>query len=302
LDVYNGPIACFSGNSVFKKHNCNAMAQFTLTPEQIRKYHSDGYIIARGLFSQPETDKFYHLATGDDVVSKNSYNMVDRNGKNSKLALWFTPGNDTFGLMSRSESLVKAVDALLDNPTSAVCHFHSKLMQKEPKIGGAWEWHQDYGYWYKNEFLFPEQMISVMVAITDANMENGCLQVIKGSHKMGRVEHGVAGQQNGAAQKYVDLALEKMELVYVELTAGDVLFFHSNLLHRSDANTSERSRWSIISCYNRQSNGAANLASASCITPVVVVNDNAVLTTESTGLAEGLHFLSAETDKSLQEN
>ena len=28
-------------------------------------------------------------------------------------------------------------------------------MQKEPKVGGAWEWHQDYGYWYKNEFLFP---------------------------------------------------------------------------------------------------------------------------------------------------
>ncbi len=35
-----------------------------------------------------------------------------------------------------------------------VCHFHSKLMQKEPRVGGAWEWHQDYGYWYKNEFLF----------------------------------------------------------------------------------------------------------------------------------------------------
>ena len=63
-------------------------------------------------------------------------------------------------------------------------------MQKEPKVGGAWEWHQDYGYWYKNEFLFPDQMISVMVAITKANKENGCLQVIKGSHKLGRIEHG----------------------------------------------------------------------------------------------------------------
>jgi hypothetical protein len=32
-------------------------------------------------------------------------------------------------------------------------------MQKEPRVGGAWEWHQDYGYWYKNGFLYPEDMI-----------------------------------------------------------------------------------------------------------------------------------------------
>ncbi len=43
-----------------------------------------------------------------------------------------------------------------------------KLMEKEPQVGGAWEWHQDYGYWYKNEFLFPDQMISIMIAITAA--------------------------------------------------------------------------------------------------------------------------------------
>ena len=52
-------------------------------------------------------------------------------------------------------------------------------MQKEPKVGGAWEWHQDYGYWYKNQFMFPDELISVMVALTEANKGNGCLQVIK---------------------------------------------------------------------------------------------------------------------------
>lgn len=278
------------------------MAHFNLNQNQIKQYHTNGYIIAPGLFSKPEVDKFYSVATEDDVVSKNSYYMVDKEGKNSKLALWFTPGNDTFGLMSKSESLVKAVDELLENPSSPVCHFHSKLMQKEPKVGGAWEWHQDYGYWYKNEFLFPEQMISVMVAITDANKENGCLQVIKGSHKMGRVEHGTTGQQNGASQKYVDLALDRMELVYVTLNAGDVLFFHSNLLHCSDANISDKSRWSIISCYNRQYNSAANLESPSCITPLVTVDDNAILTAAATGLADGLDFLSADRDKSIDES
>ena len=66
-------------------------------------------------------------------------------------------------------------------------------------------------------------MMSVMIAVTDANVANGCLQVIKGSHKMGRVEHGFSGEQVGASQRYVDLALRTMEHVFVELNAGDAL-------------------------------------------------------------------------------
>jgi len=275
------------------------MTKIILNDFQIRKYNTDGYLIVPAMFSNAEISKLYGVALEDDVISKNTYNMTDKDGKNSRLALWFTPGNDIYGLLTRSERVVNAVDVLLDD-TSAVCHFHSKLMQKEPKVGGAWEWHQDYGYWYKNEFIFPDRMLSVMVAITDANIANGCLQVIKGSHKMGRIEHGLTGGQVGASQKYVDLALGKMELVYVELKAGDTLFFHSNLLHRSEANTSDTSRWSLISCYNRQSNPASNLESPSCITPIETVDDDALLNSAASGLAADGDFLSSETDKSLK--
>ncbi len=146
-------------------------------------------------------------------------------------------------------------------------------------------------------------MMSVMVAITDANEENGCLQVIKGSHKMGRVEHGFAGEQVGASQRYVDLALETMDLVFVEVTAGDVLFFHSNILHRSEANLSDKPRWSMISCYNRQSNIGYNdsASSSSSITPIEVVPNDALLTWAAAGLAEdGADFLEKEADVALK--
>jgi len=146
-------------------------------------------------------------------------------------------------------------------------------------------------------------MMSVMVAITDANIENGCLQVIKGTHKMGRVEHGFAGEQVGASQHYVDLALQTMELIFVELKAGDVLFFHSNLLHRSEANLSDKARWSMISCYNRASNIGHNNAasSSSSITPIDVVPDEALLTWQTTGLVEnGADFLLKEADVALK--
>jgi phytanoyl-CoA hydroxylase len=278
------------------------MKKQSLTSHQIEQYKDDGYLIVKGFLNPDEVSKLYKIAIDDKAMSNNAINVNDSTGKRSKLSLWYKPGDDVYGLLTRSESLVNSVDKLLDGEAK-VCHFHSKLMQKEPKVGGAWEWHQDYGYWYKNEFLFPDQMMSVMVAITEANKANGCLQVIRGSHKMGRVEHGFAGEQVGASQHYVDLALQTMDLIYVELEAGDVLFFHSNILHRSEANLSERPRWSMISCYNRSSNIGYNESSSSSasITPIDLVPDEALLTWNTGGLAEKkAGFLVKEEDVALK--
>lgn len=148
------------------------MSNFKLTTGQIAAYHQDGYIIVKNFLSKEEIEKLYGIVTGDDTMKNHAFDLNDQSGKKTKLALWYTPGNDAYGLLTKSERLVHSVDQLMEE-TTPVCHFHSKLMQKEPRVGGAWEWHQDYGYWYKNEFLFPNQMISVMIAITEANKENG---------------------------------------------------------------------------------------------------------------------------------
>lgn len=276
------------------------MGDFQLTSQQIAGYHRDGYLIVRNFLTQPEVDKLYRIATGDEVLRNHAFDLNDQTGKKTKLTLWYHPGDDTFGLLTRSKRMVDATDRLMDGQSS-VCHFHSKLMVKEPRVGGAWEWHQDYGYWYKNEFLFPDQMLSVMIAITAATKENGCLQVIGGSHKMGRIEHGFAGEQVGAAQHYVDLALSIMPLVYVELQPGDALFFHSNILHRSAANGSDTARWSIISCYNRQANTGYNEPNGSATTPVRVVPDEALLEWAGSGIREETAgFLEKDKDEALK--
>lgn len=272
---------------------------FAFTASQIAAYHRDGYLLIKQFCSKPEVDKLYHTALEDDAMHKNALDLNDQSGKKTKLSLWFTPGNDVFGYLTRSEKMVNGVAALLDSD-APVCHFHSKLMQKEPRVGGAWEWHQDYGYWYKNQFMFPDQLISVMVALTPANKENGCLQVIKGSHKMGRVNHGFAGEQVGADMVMVNNALQSMELVYCELEAGDALFFHPNLLHRSEANLSEHPRWSIISCYSSQSNLAYNESSESWKVPVNKVPDEALLQWDAASLSEA-DFLKKENDPALKE-
>ncbi len=87
---------------------------------------------------------------------------------------------------------------------------------KEPRVGGAWEWHQDYGYWYNNGCLYPD-MASCMIAVDRAYEGNGCLQVLRGSHKLGRIEHGKTGTQTGADPERVELAQQHLEHVYCEM-------------------------------------------------------------------------------------
>ncbi len=275
------------------------MEKFKLTTEQIAAYHKDGYLIIKNFISRDAVDKLYGIATSDDTLQKHAFDLNDQTGKKTKLTLWYTPGNDAYGLLTKSKRIVDAVGDLLEG-NSPVCHFHSKLLQKAPKLGGAWEWHQDYGYWYKNEFLLPGEMMSVMVAITDANKANGCIQVIRSSHKMGRIEHGFAGEQVGASQHYVDLALKSMDLVYVEINAGDALFFHSNLLHRSEANLSEKARWSIISVYNRATNIPYNEPSKSSTVPLESVPDEALMEWKTEGIVDQANFLEKEKDEALK--
>jgi len=273
---------------------------YILSDAEVQAFHKDGYVIVKNFFSKEEIGKLYSIATGDSVVKENAVDLNDQTGRKTKLTLWFTPGEDVYSMLLRSERMVNGAAKLLDSSTP-VCHFHTKLMQKEPKVGGAWEWHQDYGYWYKNQFLFPDQLVSIMIALTEANKANGCLQVIKGSHKLGRVNHGFAGEQVGADMTMVNNALQTMEHLYVEIEPGDALFFHSNLLHRSEANTSDKPRWSLISCYNSLGNHAYNDESVSWREPVKIVPDSALMNASVGGASAEGDFLKKEKDPALKE-
>ena len=270
-----------------------------LSAAQVAEFRADGYLILPAFLSPAQTRKLYCFATEDQAIGKHTYGMKDGNGRESKLALWFNPGNDPFGLLARSESMAGLVNQLLDGD-AAVAHYHSKLMQKEPRVGGAWEWHQDYGYWYRAQFPFPEQLISVMTALSPATRENGCLQVIRGSHKMGRIEHAHDGNQMGADMTYVNQALELMQHVYVELAPGDVLVFHSNLLHRSEGNLSDKPRWSFISAYNRVSNVPKLEKLTACITPLQTVPDDRLMREDAGRICEDAEFLSVEKDVNIR--
>lgn len=249
------------------------MGNIGLTEEQIKEYHEDGYVIARGYYSPEEIARLQETAFNDDSLYDRAWERKDATGTVSKVCLWQETGDDFYSMFSRGRRLVDSCERIIGEPTY---HTSTKIMMKEPFVGGAWEWHQDFGYWHQDNLMLYPKAVSCMIAINQATQENGCLQVLKGSHHLGRLDHKSTGDQKGADMKFVEEAMKYHELVYVELDPGDTLFFHCNLLHKSNQNQSENPRWVMISAYNAISNQAFAENSAKYY-PLDRIDDDAIL-------------------------
>jgi ectoine hydroxylase len=248
------------------------MANGALSGEQIREYRERGFVLARGFFDREEIGLLHRAAKEDRELDRHSFARADGEGGQVRLSLWNHPGDTIYGMFARCESMVRSSERILEGE---VYHYHSKMIMKDAGIGGAWAWHQDYGYWYQNGVLFP-LLTSAFIAVDPATRENGCIQVIDGSHHLGRIDHVLTGDQAGADAARVHEILQRLPLVYVEMEPGDTLFFHANLLHRSDRNTSDKPRWSMICCYNAARNDPYKESHHPRYTPLRVVPDAAI--------------------------
>jgi hypothetical protein len=242
------------------------------SPSELAQYEKMGYLFVPKLFDAEEMRILLAYAKTDEALIAGAAGRKDSTGQVTKLTLWNHAGDDLYGMFSRSPRIVNRMEQLLGGE---VYHYHTKMMLKEPRVGGAWEWHQDYGYWYHNGCLFP-LLASCLIAVDRATRQNGCLQVLVGSHLMGRIEHGKTGDQTGADMEMVAAALERLELAYIEAEPGDALFFHCNLLHRSDQNRSDHPRWSLICCYNAARNNPYKESRHPRYTPLAKVSDSAI--------------------------
>jgi ectoine hydroxylase-related dioxygenase (phytanoyl-CoA dioxygenase family) len=239
---------------------------------ELADYQRDGFFVVRQLFQRDEIDKLLQFAQEDPSFAGSVYGRKDAAGHETKLALWNHAGDDLYSMFARSPRIVERMEQVLEGE---VYLYHMKMMLKEPRVGGAWEWHQDYGYWYHNGCLLP-LLASCLIAVTRANKANGCLQVLRGSHLMGRIDHGKSGDQTGADMERVNAALERMALLHVECEPGDAIFFDCNLLHRSDMNASDEPRWSLICCYNARRNDPYKESKHPRYTPLSKAHDDAI--------------------------
>ena len=128
------------------------------------------------------------------------------------------------------------------------CH-HNCIMTKQPGYSSVTRWHQDNRYWSFDE----QNLISVWLALSDENTRNGCLRVIPGSHRL----ELQPGQFDAAQFLRTDLTSTKSlagSAVSIEMHAGDVLFFHSKLIHAAGRNLTDATKYSLVFTYHTANN------------------------------------------------
>ena len=200
--------------------------------------------------------------------------LKKRHSNLAQLCIWNMPGDDVVGLAARSRKVVGTLEQLLGG--HPLYHYHSKVAGARDKLPrpaddeGGEDWRGAPlapGLWllvtpqspssplgllrYQNGNPAPD-MGSVFMPVDRCTRANSCLQVLAGSHRLGRVDHFLMGSQSGADPARVEMARRLgCHHVHVEMEPGDALFFHCNLLHMSDQNSSDMRRWVLIASYNQ---------------------------------------------------
>lgn len=125
---------------------------------------------------------------------------------------------------------------------AAISVFRTMMVNKPPHRGARIGWHQD--CW---NYLDRNPMLTVWTALDPATAENGCLQIIPGSHKRG---HLCPKDTSGfLTDEMVGEHCRDRDVVFLTMEAGDVAFLHNHLLHASDANRSGQHRRALSVCY-----------------------------------------------------
>jgi ectoine hydroxylase-related dioxygenase (phytanoyl-CoA dioxygenase family) len=224
-----------------------------LTEAQFAFYQEHGYIIIEDFLKKPELDRL--------LQSLNSLVQTKSKGLDKDVGDFNLQKNvDAFngdviepGMLRKIQSIIDHVpefaelaqsDRLLNLVEDLIgpdIYYHSsKIMFKPARHGGSKPWHQDYAYWANTK---PEQ-VTCWLALEDATVENGCMQLIPGSHKGGLVPH----TENELQVDPKILPTEK--IVVAPMKAGSLLCFHVLTFHYSGPNRSDKSRRAFIVDYD----------------------------------------------------
>lgn len=169
-----------------------------------------------------------------------------------------TAGSNAVRVVEPVQVLDAAWDALLDDArivapmldlvgSDGVAIWTCKLNLKRPLEGSGFGWHQDSPYWIHDSDDV-DRLPNVMAVLDDASEENGCLRVIRGSHRLGCLPGTDDGSQLGGF--FTDPAcVDDSRQVLVEVPAGSLIFFSPHVIHGSLPNRSAKPRRALIATY-----------------------------------------------------
>lgn len=233
----------------------------SLSSEQLeqhaREFERDGYTILRAVFEKEEVAILREAIVSNERMT-DQFKTVQAKFESGKypsfetICVWNdTSGDDVFAKFTRRAQIFDVLERVFhDN----VYVYHNKVALKYPNMPG-FKHHQDYYYWYGMGCIYPD-LATCFIAVDRATRANGCLRLVRGSHRLGRVEHALFDGVSDSSVEPERLAeiLARMPEDVIELEPGDAVIFHCNTLHASDTNRSTDSRLALLGCYNTKHN------------------------------------------------
>ena len=118
--------------------------------------------------------------------------------------------------------------------------YYSMLMMKPAQSGAPAPWHQDLAFFVHDHAC----LVACQVYLDDSNVENGCINVVPGSHKQGLLNHFDGGRFTEIVQG--DTSAFDAAAVPVPVRAGGMILWHCLTLHRSAPNRSDQARRAVV--------------------------------------------------------
>ena len=235
----------------------------SLSEAELASFKRDGFVVIKKLASTQICDEMcaiaqshlgQHLAPIEyevDVQYPGAPKTVDEEGgKTTRRLLHAYIRHELFRNWSTSPQIASHLDNLFMSRHNRLsqCH-HNCVMTKQPGYSSATLWHQDNRYWHFDE----ENLISVWLALGAETKKNGCLRVIPGTHELelspGRFDANLFLRPDLAENKALIA-----KAIKVELEKGDVLCFHSKLVHAAGRNLSDETKFSVVFTYHQGRN------------------------------------------------
>jgi ectoine hydroxylase-related dioxygenase (phytanoyl-CoA dioxygenase family) len=212
-------------------------ARHRLTEDQKNFYKENGYLI--GLPAVYDFEGVKKLNEGYKELIK-----LLRSGEDEKeIREWHESSRFLYDICTNPQILDYAEDLLGPNYYLWASNFFVKTPHNKSTVG----WHQDAYYWP----LSPHHSVTVWLAFTDSDEENGAMQVIPRSHLGGLIKH----KRSSASDSVLTLELERGtfredEAVSLVLKAGQMSFHDDRMIHGSPANLSDRWRIGLTVRYS----------------------------------------------------
>ena len=233
-----------------------------LTQEQLARFHQDGFIVLRGFLDVNRCDDILRVAQihldakiepieteiGYDSRDKEyrtavtDYSSYIREEHVTVRRLRQVYNRDTlFKAWMENKKIRPILQQVLDDKVVITTAHHNSIMTKMPYYSSETRWHQDRRYWRYSD----DNLVSVWLALDNETSENGVLEFIPGSHVM-----DLSAEQFDEKEYFCErLALNKEILsreISTDLAKGDVVIFHSLLLHKANKNTTNKAKISFV--------------------------------------------------------